>query len=282
MDILFVCTGNTCRSPMAAAAARKIFAEKELDFVVLSAGTDGADGNPASVNAVEAAKERELDLSAHKSQRLSEKLLHSGIIITMTEGHRRQILQTRVNTNVYTFEEEIPDPFGGSLEVYTECLDKLYISIEKLADKLKNFVPPLVLGSDHGGYELKQELINHLTEQNVPYIDLGTYSNDSVDYPDYADKVCSYILEGKAVRGVLVCGTGVGISIAANRHRGIRAALCGDVYSARLTREHNDANVLCLGGRVLGAGLAAEILDTFLAAEFSNEDKHLRRLGQIG
>ncbi len=139
----------------------------------------------------------------------------------------------------------------------------------------------IVLGSDHGGYDLKCEILDFLKANNYEYLDIGSYDKSSVDYPIYAKKVSEYVLENEGSRGILICGTGIGISIAANRFKGIRAALCHDVFSAKATREHNDANILVMGGRVVGAGLAIEIVNTFLTTKFSNEQRHIDRIDLI-
>lgn len=139
----------------------------------------------------------------------------------------------------------------------------------------------LAIANDHGGYELKREILSYLDKKNIEYIDLGCGSEETVDYPVYAKKLTKKIVEGQCDRGILICGTGIGISIAANRVHGIRAALCSDCFSAEATRRHNDANVLVLGGRVLGAGLALKIVDTFLNTRFSEEERHQRRISMI-
>ena len=139
----------------------------------------------------------------------------------------------------------------------------------------------IALGCDHGGYELMQEVIKYLEEHGLEYKNYGTYSTDSCDYPDYAKKVAEAILVGECEKGILICGTGIGISIAANKVKGIRAALCHDVFSAKATREHNDANILAMGGRVIGVGPALEVVDAFLHTPFSNEERHIRRIQQI-
>ncbi|MDY6029400.1 MAG: ribose 5-phosphate isomerase B [Acidaminococcaceae bacterium] len=140
----------------------------------------------------------------------------------------------------------------------------------------------IAVGSDHGGLALKEHIKKYLLEKGVEVIDHGTFSEASCDYPDFADKLCSDIVSGTsgAVRGILFCGTGIGISIAANKMQGIRAALCGDVFSAKMSREHNDANVLCLGGRVLGTGLAEMITDAWLETEFAG-GRHARRVEKV-
>lgn len=139
----------------------------------------------------------------------------------------------------------------------------------------------IAVGCDHGGYELKKELLKHLDERKIEYIDLGCDSTASVDYPQYAKAVCKEITEGRAELGILICGTGIGMSITANKVKGIRAALCSDCFSAQATKEHNNSNVLCMGARVLGAGLALKIADTFIDTPFSNDERHIRRISQI-
>lgn len=138
----------------------------------------------------------------------------------------------------------------------------------------------IVLGADHGGYQLKEVIKKYLTEKGYEVLDKGTYSTDSVDYPDYAKAVAQSILNKEADYGVLVCGTGLGISIAANRYKGIRAALCNNTTMAKLTREHNNANILALGGRTTGDVLALDILDTFLNTEFQG-GRHQHRIDKM-
>lgn len=140
----------------------------------------------------------------------------------------------------------------------------------------------IYLGADHGGYELKEAIKAHLTEQGIAVTDCGTYSADSVDYAPIAKETCDKLLADKDPESlaVLCCGTGIGISMAANKVRGIRAACCSDYFSAKFTRLHNNANVLCMGGRVVGAGLACELVDVFLNTAFEG-GRHQRRIDQI-
>ncbi|MEE8547575.1 MAG: ribose 5-phosphate isomerase B [bacterium] len=139
---------------------------------------------------------------------------------------------------------------------------------------------PTAVASDHAGFDLKGIIKEHLEARNVEVIDLGPHSGESVDYPDFASKLAQCILNGGADRGILVCGTGLGMSMSANRYRGIRAALCHDHFTASSARRHNDSNVLVLGGRVLGSELAIEILDTWLDADFEG-DRHKRRIDKM-
>jgi ribose 5-phosphate isomerase B len=139
----------------------------------------------------------------------------------------------------------------------------------------------LAIGCDQGGFELKQEIIKYLEEKGIEYQDFGSYSEESVDYPVYGKKVAHAVADGVCDRGILICGTGIGISISANKVRGVRAALCTDCFMAKATRLHNDANILALGGRVVGKGLALEIVDTFLNTPFSGEERHARRIGML-
>lgn len=139
----------------------------------------------------------------------------------------------------------------------------------------------IAIGSDHGGYALKQEIMAHLDKRGLEYKDFGSFSEESCDYPEYGKAVAHAVAGGAYECGILICGTGIGISIAANKVPGIRAALCTDCFMAEATRLHNNANILALGGRVVGAGLALKIVDTFLDTPFSNEERHLRRIKGI-
>ena len=138
----------------------------------------------------------------------------------------------------------------------------------------------ITIGCDHAAFELKQKVIAHLQERGIEVIDVGTDSTQSCDYPKFAHALCKNVQDGVTELGILICGTGIGMSMAANKHRGIRAAACSDTFSARLTRAHNDANVLCFGERVVGLGLALDLVDNFLGAEFEG-GKHARRVDLI-
>ena len=139
----------------------------------------------------------------------------------------------------------------------------------------------VAFGCDHGGYILKDAIMAYLEKSGIDVIDCGCYSADSVDYPEFGEKVCDLIVSKECDFGILVCGTGIGMSIYANKRKGIRCALLSDVFSAHATREHNDTNVIAMGGRVIGQDLALEILDTFLNTPFSNAERHKKRIEMV-
>ena len=139
----------------------------------------------------------------------------------------------------------------------------------------------IVIGCDHAATELKEIVKKHIEEKGYEICDVGTYTSDSCHYPVYAHAACEKILSGECELGILICGTGIGMSMAANKHKGIRAACCSDTFSARLTREHNDANMLCFGARVVGAGLALDLVDAFLGAEYLGNGNHVVRVAML-
>lgn len=139
----------------------------------------------------------------------------------------------------------------------------------------------VAIACDHAALNLKNNLIKHLIAEGYDVTDFGIHVEGAVDYPDYAIKVAEAVAGGEADRGILICGTGIGMSICANKVKGIRCALCSDTFSARATREHNDANVLAFGERVIGAGLAQDIVDTFLSTEFSGAERHVGRIAKV-
>ena len=139
----------------------------------------------------------------------------------------------------------------------------------------------IVIGCDHAGFSIKDAVIKHIEEKGHTCVEVGTFSADSCHYPVYANAACEKILSRECELGILICGTGIGMSIAANKHDGIRAACCSDVFSARLTREHNDANMLCFGERVVGIGTAIDLVDAFLDAEYLNNGNHVTRVAML-
>ena len=139
----------------------------------------------------------------------------------------------------------------------------------------------IAIGCDHGGINLKPVLVDYLEKQGIEYKDFGTFTKDSCDYNDYAEKVANAVAEKECDLGILICGTGIGMSIVANKVKGVRCAHCHDVFSAKMTKLHNDANVIAFGERVIGAGLMLEIVDAFIHTEFSGDERHVRRVEKI-
>ena len=139
----------------------------------------------------------------------------------------------------------------------------------------------IAIGSDHGGFDLKQAVVKYLEDKGIPYQDAGCHSKASCDYPVFGHAVAKAVAEGKCEKGIVICTTGIGISMAANKVPGIRCALCSDTFSAKMTRLHNDANVLALGGGIVGQNLALDIVETFLNTEFSGEERHCNRVALI-
>lgn len=139
----------------------------------------------------------------------------------------------------------------------------------------------IALGSDHGGYDLKVQVMEHLKEKGIEYKDFGCFDKNSCDYPEFGQAAAKAVASGECERGIVICTTGIGISMVANKVKGIRCALCTDPYLAKMTRLHNDANMLALGGGFIGKNLAMEIVDTFLETEFSEGENHIRRIGKI-
>src|SRR3989441_3388366 len=302
--ILFVCTGNVCRSPMAEGLFQHAMKGRG-DFHVLSAGVGAIDGQPPSAYAVAALRELGIDVSQQRSRMLTAELVEEAdYIFGMTHGHvdainllypqasEKTFLLREFDETLDVFEKDIPDPIGGSYEVYRECRDQIeqgIASMLKFIDQTvggadaapsKEKTVTLALGADHAGYELKESLKQHLQERGVKVVDFGTSSTPSTDYPDFAQVVAHNVAEQKANLGVLVCATGVGMSIAANKVPGARAALVFDEKMAALARQHNNANVLCLGGRFVGPEQATRIMDAFLDARFEG-GRHERRLTKV-
>lgn len=185
-------------------------------------------------------------------------------------------------------QDDIADPYGGDLKTYDACAREIKECLQAMAETIDNKYSNIqgeqklriAVASDHAGFTLKEEVVRFLKERGFVYHDFGVYTPESVDYPDQAALVAQEIAAGNYDRGILLCGTGIGVSIAANKIRGIRAALCHDVYSARMARAHNDSNILAMGARVTGVGPALEIVETFLTEEFLG-GRHQARVDKI-
>jgi glycine hydroxymethyltransferase len=302
---LFICTGNICRSPMAEALFRHATPGR-TDYRAISAGLGAVDGQPPSVYSVQAMKEIGMDISKQRSRMLTAEMVkQADYILGMTHSHvdtvmllypqaaEKTFLLREFDDTLDPYEKDISDPIGGSYEVYLNCRDQ----IEQGMASLLRFIEQgetshmvkavaagqtarVAIGADHGGFELKETLKKYLRERGVSFNDFGTHGKDSVDYPDYALLVAHSVAEHKAEVGLLVCTTGIGMSITANKVSGVRAAMVSDAESALLTRKHNDANVLCLSGKFTAPDLAKQILDNFLNTEFEG-GRHERRVHKM-
>ncbi len=304
LTILFICTGNVCRSPMAEGLLRHLDGGRGR-YRARSAGVGAVEGMPPSRNAIIAMRELGIDISGQRSRPVTAQLLkEADYVFGMTQGHvdaialmypeavEKTFLLRHFEEEAPGFSRDIADPIGAPLDVYRICRDEIQRAIEIMLDHLDpqataggetDTAPaplPLAIGADHAGFALKQALIEHLTARGVAFSDVGTHSTDSTDYPDYAQAVAQLIQEGKAGRGILVCHTGIGMSLAANKQPGIRAALVTDEETARLSRSHNDANVLCLGAHNTPADVAARLVDIFLETPFEGgrHDRRVRKL----
>ncbi len=302
--ILFVCTGNVCRSPMAEGLFRHAVKGRG-DFQILSAGVGAVDGQAPSPYAVEALRELGLDISRQRSRALTPELVQQAdYIFGMTRGHvdaidllypqaaEKTFLLREFDETLDFYEKDIPDPIGGPYEVYLLSRDQIeqgIVTMLRFIDQTsagadsagaKERTLSIALGSDHAGFELKEALKQHLQNRGIPFVDFGTHSTESADYPDYAQSAALSVASHQTTLGVLTCSTGVGMSITANKVPGVRAALVFNEKMASLARQHNDANMLCLGGKFIDARAGTQILDAFLDAQFEG-GRHERRVAKM-
>ena len=272
------------------------------EFRVVSAGVGAIDGQPPSPHAVRALKELQIDISRQRSRMLTGELVRqSDYIFGMTHGHvdaitllypqaaDKTFVLREFDDTLETFEKDIADPIGGSYEVYLNVRDQIEQGIVTMLKFLEQSEAAnaaaaksgpthlIAIGSDHAGFELKQRIREHLSRQAIKFKDLGTSSEESTDYPDFAQAVGEHVANRQVRFGLLVCATGVGMSIAANKIPGVRAALVTNEQMARLSREHNDANVICLGQKFVSPDAAIQIVDAFLNANFE-AGRHERRV----
>ncbi len=299
--ILFICTGNVCRSPMAEGLFRHLTRERG-EYEILSAGVGAIDGQRPSPFAIQALQELGIDLSAQRSQALTAELVQrADYVFGMTQGHvdtvallypkagEKTFLLREFDDTLQGYEKDIPDPIGEGLEVYRECRDKIEQGLQSVlryleqsatgagAAESKSKLIAAAIGADHAGYELKETIKRHLLGRGIAVGDLGTDSTKSTDYPDYAQAVAGEVAAGEAAFGVLVCSTGIGMSMAANKIPGVRAALVSNEETAELARSHNDANVLCLGAKFTSPEQARRLVDIFVDSRFEG-GRHERRV----
>jgi RpiB/LacA/LacB family sugar-phosphate isomerase len=299
--ILFVCTGNICRSPMAEGIFRAA-TKGRGEYRVLSAGLGAIEGQPPSSHAIRAVGELGIDISSQRSRMLTPDLVEAAdYIFGMTHSHidtvmmlypqaaEKTFLLRDFDETLDVFEKDISDPIGGSLDVYLNCRDQIEQGIASLLNFIEQNSPPagqndqqvsVALGADHGGFELKELIKTHLRQQGVTVLDLGTTSREPADYPDYAIAVAREVARHGAEAGILVCTTGIGMSIAANKVPGVRAALVQEEETAALSRRHNNANVLCLPGRKLTGPQTLKIVEIFLKTKFEG-GRHERRVNKM-
>jgi RpiB/LacA/LacB family sugar-phosphate isomerase len=274
-------------------------------YRVVSAGVGAAGGQPPSSHAVQALRELGLDLASHRSRPLTRELIEQAdYIFGMTHGHvdivlllypqatEKVFLLREFDDTLQDFEKDISDPIGGSLATYITCRDQIEQGLASLVRFLERHpvsierptasddMTTIAIGSDHAGFEIKQAIKLHLARRGLEVADAGAHSTEAVDYPDFARVVAQQVAAQAARFGLLICGTGIGMSIAANKVHGVRAALAADETSAALARQHNDANVLCLAGRALDPQRAARLVDVFLDTAFEG-GRHERRVQKM-
>ena len=302
--ILFICTGNVCRSPMAEGLFKNLVDQNKADLIVKSAGVGAQNGHQPSENAIRAMQDLDIDISPQRSMMMTAALAsEADMIIGMTHGHNDMVNLMFPHTAEKTFllrefddslplhEREISDPIGCSYEIYCQCRDQIREGIDSLLKFIQKNnglitgstqpVVEMALGADHAGYGLKKILGHYLEEKGIPYTDFGCNSKKKADYPDFAREVAQTVADGQSRLGLLICNTGIGMSMSANKVPGVRAALAHDEQTARLTRQHNNANVLCLGAAATDEAMAKSILDTFIETRFEDGGRHERRVNKM-
>jgi RpiB/LacA/LacB family sugar-phosphate isomerase len=339
INLLFVCTGNTCRSPMAEAVFKEAFRDHP-DVEVSSAGVAAYEDGPASANAIAAVRELGLSLQGHRSRQLGKRLIKEAtLLLCMTESHRSAVRNLAPESVEKTFlvgefllgasesngrPKDVSDPFGQNLAAYRRTCEQIQQAIPALRDYIdllrESPFPPknaasrrknksatihasdttmsnenhtatpvqpvpghplrIAIGADHGGFDLKQAVLSHLNLSGLLVSDFGAYNAESVDYPDFAQAVCKSVAAGESDFGILVCKSGIGMSIAANRFADIRASLIASVDDARTTRQHNNANVLCIGSNHVRPESVGAIIDAFVSTAFEG-GRHERRVEKL-
>lgn len=292
--VVFVCSGNTCRSPLAAALFERAARRRGLQVDATSAGVFAKNEERASEGALSVAGEWGLDLAGHRARRLErEDIAGAELVLTMEKTHKQQVIEVAPETagRVFTLAEyagselgDVQDPYHGPIETYRATARVLEDLAERAVQRFeREHGRPrsrVAVGWDHAGAILRQAVVQALESLQLGVVEFGPNAGESADYPLVARDVARAVASGEAAFGVLLCGTGIGMSMAANKVRGVRAALCHDPYSARMARAHNDANVLAMGGRVVGPALAVEVVRAFAQGRFEG-GRHGRRVDQM-
>jgi RpiB/LacA/LacB family sugar-phosphate isomerase len=289
---------------MAEGLFKNLVDQNKADLIVKSAGVGAQNGQPPSENAIRAMQDLDIDISPERSVMMTAALAsEADMIIGMTHGHIEMVNLMFPHTAEKTFllrefddslplhEREISDPIGCSYEIYCQCRDQIREGIDSLLKFIQKNnglitgstqpVVEMAIGADHAGYGLKKILGHYLGEKGIPYTDFGCNSEEKADYPDFAREVAQTVADGQSRLGLLICNTGIGMSMSANKVPGVRAALAHDEQTARLTRQHNNANVLCLGAAATDEALAKSILDTFIETRFEEGGRHERRVNKM-
>lgn len=271
------------------------------NFEIGSAGVGAMDGQSPSAHSVNACAEIGIDITTQRSNQLTTEMVQSAdFIFGMTRGHVEMItamfpaaaektfLVREFEEGLEFYEKDVSDPIGGSLEVYQTCRDQIKQGVESLSSFVEESIGmaeakirSVAIGADHGGFDLKEQVKSCLLEQGIEVVDFGTATKDSTDYPDFARPVSESVAGGRHDAGVLICTTGVGMSITANKVPGVRAALAFDEEMAGLARKHNNANVLCLGQKITDAQTALKMVGTFVETPFDGGGRHERRVGKM-
>jgi ribose 5-phosphate isomerase B len=312
-NILFVCTGNTCRSPFAEVMMRKLilerYGENAKDMRVSSAGTYAFTGVSSPPDALKTAEEFDVDLSPNKSRSIHLSIVEAAdVVFCMTAQHRAHLVakfpwyeEKFVNLKEYALGKSgkntespdkynIADPIGQGPEMYRQVYQDIRDCIEKVLDRWEsekdfrmkmNRNYRIAAGSDHAGFSLKSHLITFLRDLGHDVMDFGVSNGEeSVDYPDHARPVAEAIAGKKYDFGILICGSGVGMSITANRLKGVRAVLAQNALLAKLSRQHNNSNILCLGERFTTPMVAEDIVKTWLSTTYEG-GRHEKRVKKI-